>query len=29
VLDAGGQKQITVLRVVRVDPGDVAVMAPR
>ncbi|HEY6828561.1 MAG TPA: hypothetical protein VI259_17000, partial [Gemmatimonadaceae bacterium] len=29
VLDAGGQKQITVLRVVRVEPGDVAVMAPR
>jgi len=29
VLDAGGQKRITVLRVVRVEPGDVAVMAPR
>jgi hypothetical protein len=29
VLDAGGQKQIAVLRVVRVEPGDVAVMAPR
>ena len=29
VLDAGGQKRIAVLRVVRVEPGDVAVMAPR
>jgi len=29
VLDAGGQKQVVVLRVVRVEPGDVAVMAPR
>jgi len=29
VLDAGGQKQIAVLRVVRVEPGDVAVMPPR
>jgi len=28
VLDAGGQKQIAVLRVVKVEPGDVAVMAP-
>jgi hypothetical protein len=29
VLDVGGQKQVQVLRVVRVEPGDVAVMAPR
>jgi hypothetical protein len=29
VLDAAGQKQVAVLRVVRVEPGDVAVMAPR
>jgi hypothetical protein len=29
VLDAGGQKQVAVFRVVRVEPGDVAVMAPR
>jgi hypothetical protein len=28
VLDVGGQKQTQVLRVVRVDPGDVAVLAP-
>jgi hypothetical protein len=28
VLDAGGQKQIAVLRVVKVEPGDIAVMAP-
>jgi hypothetical protein len=28
VLDAGGQKQVQVLRVVRVEPGDVSLMAP-
>ncbi|MDB4874560.1 MAG: hypothetical protein JWM41_1006 [Gemmatimonadetes bacterium] len=28
VLDAGGQKQMRILRVVRVAPGDVSVMAP-
>ena len=28
VLDVGGQKQTQVLRVVKVEPGDVAVMAP-
>ncbi len=28
VLDVGGQKQAQVLRVVRVNPGDVAVLAP-
>ncbi|MGH9889448.1 MAG: hypothetical protein ACREBE_28195 [bacterium] len=28
VLDVGGQKQSQVLRVVRVEPGDVAVLAP-
>ncbi|MEP6493920.1 MAG: hypothetical protein ABJF01_14660 [bacterium] len=28
VLDVGGQKQVQVLRVVRVEPGDVSVMAP-
>jgi hypothetical protein len=28
VLDAGGQKQVQVLRVVRVAPGQVSVMAP-
>jgi hypothetical protein len=28
VLDVGGQKQARALRVVRVDPGDVSVMAP-
>jgi hypothetical protein len=28
VLDVGGQKQTRVLRVVRVEPGDVSVMAP-
>jgi len=28
VLDAGGQKQARVMRVVRVEPGDVSVMAP-
>ena len=29
VLDVGGTKQTSVLRVVRVQPGDVAVMAPK
>lgn len=29
VLDVGGQKQTAVLRVVRVAPGDVAVMTPK
>jgi hypothetical protein len=29
VLDVGGQKETRVLRVVRVTPGDVSVMAPR
>jgi photosystem II stability/assembly factor-like uncharacterized protein len=29
VLDVGGQKETRVLRVVRVAPGDVSVMAPR
>jgi photosystem II stability/assembly factor-like uncharacterized protein len=28
VLDVGGAKQVQVLRVVRVEPGDVSVMAP-
>jgi hypothetical protein len=28
VLDVGGQKQMQVLRVVRVEPGQVSVMAP-
>ena len=28
VLDMGGQKQAQVLRVIRVEPGDVSVMAP-
>jgi hypothetical protein len=29
VLDVGGQKQAQVLRVIRVEPGDVAVLAPK
>jgi len=28
ILDVNGQKQIQVLRVIRVSPGDVAVLAP-
>jgi hypothetical protein len=28
ILDVGGQKQIQVLRVIRVSPGDVSVLAP-
>jgi hypothetical protein len=28
VMDVGGQKQVQVLRVVQVEPGDVSVLAP-